>query len=107
MLKSHVGLRLKTDAGTEDVGQSTALLSKCIDNWRSGWSQRSLEHVAEDAENAVEVLVVLSGNTIAGLCLPGDTSHHLGDQNQINDERGSQQGILADIEETKLVSTLK
>lgn len=66
VFQSHVRLRLKTDTSTEDVRQGTTLLSKCIDDRSSGWCQRGLEHVAEDAENGVEVLKVLGGSTVIG-----------------------------------------
>jgi hypothetical protein len=34
----------------------------------------------------VEVLEILVGSAVAGMRLPLDTSHHLGDNNQINDQ---------------------
>jgi hypothetical protein len=36
VLECHVGLRLETDAGTEDVGESIALLGQSVDDGRSG-----------------------------------------------------------------------
>ena len=99
VLQSHVVLRLETDAGTEDVGQRTSLLSKSVDDWSAWRGQWSLEHVAENAEHAVEVLEVLGGNTVVGGSLPLDTSHHLSDQDKIYDQWRSKKRILADIEE--------
>jgi hypothetical protein len=104
VLQSHVVLRLETDTGTEDVGQRTSLLSKSVDDWRSRRSQRSLEHVAEDAKHAVEVLEILGCNTVVGSSLPLDTSHHLSNEDEINDQWGSKKRVLADIEETANVS---
>lgn len=95
MLEGHVRLRLETNTGTEDVGQGRALLGKRVDNGSTGRSQRSLEHVAEDAEDAVEVLVV----TLGGGVLPLDTGHHLSKEDKINDERRRKQRVLADVEQ--------
>jgi hypothetical protein len=80
VLQSHVVLRLETDTGSEDVGESTSLLSKSVDDWSSGRSQWSLEHVAEDAKHAVEVLEILGGNTAVGGSLPLNAGHHLSNQ---------------------------
>ena len=77
MLKSHIRLGLKTNTSTEDISQSRTLFSKCVDDRCSWWSQWSLQHVTENAQDTVEVLVILGGSTI-GVDLPGDTSHHLG-----------------------------
>lgn len=104
VLQSHVVLRLETDTGTEDVGQGASLLSKSVDDWCSWRSQRSLEHVAEDAKHAVEVLEVLGRNAVVGSSLPLDTSHHFSNEDEINDQRGSKKGVFADIEEAVIVS---
>lgn len=99
VLQSHVVLRLETNTSAEDVDQRTTLLRKSIDDWSSWWSQRSLEHVAEDTEDAVEFGVVIGGSTIGGRSLPLDTSHHLSEDDKINDQWGSEERVLADIEE--------
>jgi hypothetical protein len=101
VLQRHVVLWLETDAGAEDVGQSTSLLSKSIDDWGSRRSQWSLEHVAEDREHAVEVSEVLGGSAVSGVGLPLDAGHHLSNQDEIDDQRGCKQGVLADVEETR------
>jgi hypothetical protein len=93
VLKSHVRLRLETNAGTEDVGQGTTLLSEGVDNRGSVRHERGLEHVRQDAENRVEALV------LATLGLPGDAGHELGDEDEIDDERGGEEGVLAHVEE--------
>ena len=102
VLESHVRLGLKTDAGTEDVGQSSALLSQSIDDGSAGRGQGGLEHVAQDAQDAVEVLVLGRGRTISGGGLPLDTGHHLGNDHKINDQGRSQERVLANVEETIL-----
>lgn len=42
VFQSHVGLGLKTDAGTEDVSQGTTLFGQRIDHWCAWRGQRSL-----------------------------------------------------------------
>lgn len=85
MLQGHVVLRFKTDAGTEDISESCALLRKSIDNRCARRGEWSLEHVAEDTENAVKV-VELCITSLGAVGLPLHTSHHLGDENQIDDQ---------------------
>ena len=102
VLQSHIVLRLETDAGTEDVGESTSLLSKSVDDRSSRRGQWSFEHVAEDAEHAMEVLEILGGSTVVGGSLPLDASHHLSNENEIYDQWGCKKGVLADIEKTVL-----
>lgn len=101
VLQSHVVLGLETNTSTEDINQGTSLLSKSIDDRCSWWGQGSLEHEAENAKHAVEVLEILGGDAISGCSLPLDTSHHLGDQDQVNDQWRSKKRVLANIEETR------
>lgn len=42
VLKGHVGFRLQADAGTEDIGQSRALLGQCIHDGCARGSERGL-----------------------------------------------------------------
>ena len=101
VLKGHVRLWLKTNAGTENVGHSTTLLGKGVDNWSSLWHHWGLEHVRQDGENRVETLVLVLLSS-----LPGDTGHELGKDDEINDQRGSKERVLANIEQGDgLVST--
>jgi hypothetical protein len=102
VLQSHIALRLKTDTSTEDVGESTSLLGKSIDDRSSRRSQWGLEHVAENAEHAVEVLELLGGDAIVRSSFPLDTGHHLSDQDKVNDQWRSKKRVLADIEETEI-----
>jgi hypothetical protein len=103
VLEGHVGLGLKTNAGAEDVGNSRALLGQGVDDRGAGRGQGSLEHVAQDAENAVEVLVLGSGSAVVGSSLPLDARHHLGQHHEVDDEGRSQERVLTDVEETGLV----
>lgn len=100
MLKSHVVLRLETNTSTKDVSQGSALLSKRVDDWGAGRCQGGLEHVAKNTEHAMKVLEVFGGRTTGRLCFPLNTSHQLRDHNQINDQGGCKQRVLADVEET-------
>ena len=86
VFEGHVRLRLETNAGTEDVGQGGTLLGERVDDGGTGRSQRGFEHVAEDAQDAVEALVLGGGSAIGGDGLPLDTSHHLSNDNQVNDQ---------------------
>lgn len=92
MLERHVRLRLETNAGAEDVGQGSALLGQSVDDGRARRGHGGLEHVAKDAEDAVEVLVV------GAVGLPLDARHHLGKDHEVDDEGRSEEGVLADVE---------
>lgn len=96
MLKSHVRLGLKSNAGTEDVGQRSTLLGESVDNRCARGGQRSLKHVAEDAKDAVEVLELALTSR-----LPLDTGHHLRNDDKVNDERRGQERVLADVEQPR------
>lgn len=93
VLQGHVRLGLETDARPEDVGQRGALLGQGVDDGGAGRREWCLEHVAKDAENAVEALVV-----VVALALPLDARHHLRDEHEVDDQGRGQQGILADVE---------
>lgn len=93
MLKRHVRLRLETDTGTEDVGEGTTLLSEGVDDRCAVGHERGLEHVRQDAENRVEALV------LAALGLPRHARHELGDEDEVDDERGREERVLAHVEE--------
>lgn len=94
MLQGHIRFGLEADARAEDVGQGAALLGQGVDDGSAGGRERGLEHVAEDAEDAVEALVV-----VVALALPLDARHHLRDEHEVYDERRGEKGILADVED--------
>lgn len=96
MLEGHVRLNIETNAGTEDVGKGGSLLGQGIDDWGSRWGQWGLEHVGEDGQDWVELLVLLGGSGTS-MSLPGDTGHHLSNNGQIQDERRGKEGVLADV----------
>jgi hypothetical protein len=100
VLQSHFRLRLQANASAEDVGQSRTLLSQSVHNGGARGSQRSLEHVAKDTEDAVEVLEFSSLVAVVRSSLPLDTSHHLSNHHKINDQGRGKERILADVEQT-------
>jgi hypothetical protein len=106
VLKGHVVLWLETDAGTEDVGEGRALLGESVDDGSTRRSERSLEHVAEHTEHAVEV-VELGVAVLSCVGLPLDTGHHLSDEDQVDDQRRGQEGVLADVEQTDSLVTVQ
>lgn len=99
MLQSHVRLGLETDAGTEDVGHGGALLGQRVDDGGAGGRERGLEHVAEDAEHAVEALELGVGLGGGARGLPLDARHHLGQDDQVDDEGRGEQRVLAHVED--------
>jgi hypothetical protein len=106
VFQGHVILGLETNTSTEDVDQGTSLLSKSIDDRGAGRCQGRLEHITENAENTMELGIVFSSNAISGLSLPLDTSHHLGENNKIDNQRRSKKRVLADIEESSNISII-
>ena len=120
MLKGHVRLRLKTNACTEDISKSAALLGQCVDNWSSRRCQGSLlpsaksginskratyylQHIAQNAKHAVETFVFVGVITVS---LPCNASHHLSNDHKIDNQWRRQEGILANVEQADgLVAT--
>jgi hypothetical protein len=96
VLEGHVIFGLETNTGTEDVSQSRTLLSQRIDDRSSSGSERSLKHVAQDAQHRVEATEISSIGTMA---LPLDTRHHLSYKHKIDDQRGRKKRVLAHIED--------
>ena len=84
MLERHVRLRLQADTGTEDVGQRGALLGEGVDDGGARGREWRLEHVRQDAEDAVEALEL-----VLAVRAPLDARHDLGDEDQVDDEGGS------------------
>ena len=103
MLQGHVRLGLEAKAGAENVDNGAALLGQGVDNRRAGGRKRSLEHVAKDAQDAVEALEVL----LVTLSLPLDAGEQLSHQDKINDQRGGQKRVLADVEQRNGLVTTK
>jgi hypothetical protein len=101
MLKGHVRLGLEADAGAEDVGKSATLLGQGIDNGCARGSQGSLEHVAQDAQHTMERLEVLVALGAGRLSLPLDARHHFGDEDQVDDQRRCEEGVLTDVEDPR------
>ena len=53
----------------------------------------------------MKAFVILGARTLRSLCLPGNPSHHLSDDDEVNDQRRGKQGVLAHIEETDRLMT--
>lgn len=104
VLKGHFGLGLEANAGAEDIGQSRTLLSQSIHNGGSRRSKRSLEHVAQDAQDTVEVLELGGFVTVVGSSLPLNTGHHLSHHDEVNNQRRGQKRVLADVEQPVIIS---
>ena len=101
MFESHVRLGLKPNTCSENVGEGTALFCQGVDDRCARGSQWCLEHVAKNTQDTVEALVLCSL-----VRLPLYSRHQLGNDDEINDEWCSKQGILAHIEQADgLVST--
>lgn len=86
VLECHVILWLKPDAGAEDVRQCSALLVERIDDRRTRWCERSLQHVAQNAENSMEPRP-LSIRTVFTVSTPLNAGHHLSDDHKVDDQR--------------------
>lgn len=102
MLKRHVRLGFQADASTEDIRQGAALLRERVHDGRSGGRQRRLEHVAQDAQDAMETLVLARG-----VQLPLNARHHLGDEHQVDDQGRREKRVLADVEKPTRKSQLR
>lgn len=113
VFQHHIRLGLQADARTEDVGQGAALLGQGVDDGRPRGRERGLEHVAQDGEDAVEGFVFpfsfLSSLTVSVVVIgagarrqpPLDAGHHLGDEHEVDNERGSEEGVFTDVEDSK------
>lgn len=99
MLERHVRLRLKTNTSAENISQRGALLGQGIDHGCAGRGQRGLEHVAQHAQHAVEGLVFAFGRF--AVQLPLDAGHQLGDDDEVDDQRRGEEGVLADVGHAK------
>jgi hypothetical protein len=78
MLKQHVILRRKPNAGTEEIFHSHALLAERIDNRSTWWYERSFEHEAENGEDRMERCEI---RHVVGAIL--DATHEFGNYSEI------------------------
>ena len=92
VLKHHVVIRLKTDASSENVDDALSLLGESVDNGSSSGHFRSLQEIAENGEDGVEVL-----ETLASFIAHSDTLADLSENNEIHHQRSSQQGVLTSV----------
>lgn len=56
-----------------------------------------LQHVAENAENTMKSLIILSGGTCRSMGLPADAGHKLRHEAQVNDERTGQERVFTNV----------
>lgn len=79
----------ETDQHSDKVFNASSLSGKRVDNWALGfWS---LGQVTKETHYTFETSPVIF------VSLEGDSSHEFAENNEINDDSGSKQTILADI----------
>lgn len=91
-LEQHVVLGRETNTGTEDVLHGSALLGEGVDDLGTVGDHGGLEHVGEDGEDRVEGGIL---GHVLGLVL--NTSHELGQDDQIQDQGRGQERVLAGV----------
>jgi len=92
---------LKTEAGLEEGLESRALAAERVDHVSAGLDERSFEHVREKREHAVQRLELLVLTNAAVV----DTGEKLSEDCEVKNQRRSQQGILALVEDVERVAT--
>lgn len=68
--------------------------------YQEGFEQTHFQHITQNAEHTMKALVVLGVAPVITRNFPRNTSHHLGNDHQINDQRRRQEGVFADVEQT-------
>jgi len=101
VLKQHVRIGEETSASAEQVGDCTLLLGERVDDGGARHDQRSLEHVRQDREDRLE-----RNEARDVISLVSDTSHELGKNNEINDQRRSEKRVLAGVVHNDSVETV-
>eukprot|EP00053_Salpingoeca_punica_P013417 m.121411 g.121411 ORF g.121411 m.121411 type:complete len:543 (-) comp16203_c1_seq1:553-2181(-) len=92
VLEAEVVLGGQADACAEEVLHGGALLEERVDNGGALRDERGLEHVGEDGADGVEGVKV--GHVVG---LPCDALDDLQDDDEVEDERGGQEGVLAGV----------
>ena len=83
VLERHIILWLKADTSPHNIDESTPLLGQRVHDGRAGRRERSLEHVAQHAQDRVEALPLF----LLAMLAPLDPREELGDEHQVDDER--------------------
>ena len=86
----EVRTRLESQASLHERLKGVPLARQRVDRCESGLHERCLQHERQQGENRVEALKLL--RLVVAV---GDTSHELGEKDQIDDEGGGKEGILA------------
>lgn len=94
VLQQHVVLRGQAEAGAEDVLNAGALLEQGVDHGGSGRHQRGLQQIRQGGQNAVKRTQRAAGDRSG---LEADAAEQLGEDNQVQDDRHSEQGVLAGV----------
>lgn len=92
---------MKASASLENVIESLLLSVEGVDKWSINISEWSLAEIAESRENAVEAGVVL----VTDLVL--DSFEDLGEEDEIENDGGGEQGVLADVVADKSVLAIQ
>lgn len=96
----QVGSGLETQASFHERLQSSTLTAERVNGGDSRLGQGRLEEVRQQAEDRVESVEFL------GLVLAvGDTGQELGNERQVDDERGSKKRVLASVVDRQRVAT--
>ena len=95
LFQQHVVVGRETHTSFEDVLDACTLTEESINKLSVLGDKRSLEEVGEDGEDGVE-LVVLGGHSGGrGGGLVGDAGHELGEHDEVVDDGGSKERVLA------------
>lgn len=97
--QQQITIVLQSDTSLEEHLQSVPLPVERVDNVGSGLDERGLEHVRQERKDRVEGLVL----GLAGF-LVGDSSHQFGEDGQIKDQGGGQEGVFTFVEDVLRVS---
>lgn len=93
------GLGLETNAGSHKVLDCSSLLAESVDDRSILLDQGSLEHVAEQGHDRIDVVKVLAIGRVL------DSGHQLAQDGKIKDDGSSQQRVLAEIVDGQDVAT--
>lgn len=88
---------MKTSASLENVIKSILLSVEGVYKWSINISEGSLAEIAESRENAVEAGVILVSDLVL------DSFEDLGEKDEIENDGGGEQGVLADVVADKSV----
>lgn len=100
VLKKHVVAWCETNASTEDVLDAFTLTGKSVDDGSAFRDLGALEEIREDREDGGKAF-----RLVHALCLISDTGHELSEDDKVDHERSSKEGILASVVDCNGVAT--